>query len=104
MEDWEWAIEVAQHSTQQLRWGVDKHMLEELDDADLAEQIREYFRKRSGEIVSIGKVSKHFERKGNVKKINDVIWHVERTGDIEKVQPPLGPGKPTVYFKWAKTR
>jgi hypothetical protein len=104
MEDWEWAIELARHSTRQLKWGVDRHMLEELDDADLAEQIREYFRKRSGETISIGKVTKHFERKGNVKKVNDVIWHVERTGDIEKVQPPLGPGKPTVYFKWAKTR
>jgi hypothetical protein len=100
MADWEWAVELANHSTQQLKHGVDKHMLEDLDDADLAEHIRTYFRERSDRAISIGKVAKHFERKGTVRKLNEVIWHLEMTGDIVQVEMPPGPGRPTVYFRW----
>src|SRR5262249_40009521 len=111
IEDWEWAVELAKHSTEQLKRGVDKHMLEELDDADLAEQIRDYFRDREGSMISIGKVSKQFERKGNVKKLNEVIWHVVRTGDVvqltdEEVVQRVGvrAGRPTLYFTWNTRR
>jgi hypothetical protein len=111
MEDWEWAVELAKDSTQQLRRGVDRYMLEELDDADLAEQIREFFRRRVGQAISIGKVSKQFERKGNVKKVNDVIWHVVRTRDVvqlteEEMVERFGvrPGRPTIYFMWNARR
>jgi hypothetical protein len=63
VEDWEWAVEVAKHSTEQLRRGVDKYMLEELEQADLAERIRDYVRERKGQLVSIGQISKgHLEK------------------------------------------
>jgi hypothetical protein len=97
--DWEWAVEIAKHSTEQMKRSIDKHMLEELEDADLAEQIRDYFRARKSEVITIGTVCKHFERKANVRKLNEVIWHVEKTGDIVQVEMPPGPGKPTVYFR-----
>jgi hypothetical protein len=107
LEDWEWAVALARHSTEQLKRGVNKHMLEELEDADLADQIRDYFHDREGSMIPIGKVSKQFERKGNVKKVNDVIWHVVRTGDIiqlsdEEVVERIGvrAGRPTTYFTW----
>jgi hypothetical protein len=107
VEDWEWAVALAKHSTEQLKRGVSKHMLEELEDADLADQIRDYFRDRESSMIPIGKVAKQFERKGNVKKVNDVIWHVVRTGDIiqlsdEEVVQRIGvrAGRPTIYFTW----
>jgi hypothetical protein len=110
VEDWEWAVEIAKHSTEQLRRGVDKYMLEELEQADLAERIRDYVRERKGELVSIGQISKAMERKiGDVRKLNEVIWHVASTGDIihltkEEVEQLVGvrPGRPTTYFIWGR--
>jgi len=109
--DWEWAVALAKHSTEQLKRGVSKHMLEELEDADLAEQIRGYFYDREGSMIPIGKAFKQFERKGNVKKIESVFWHVVRTRDIiqltdEEVVQQLGvrAGRPTLYFTWNSRR
>jgi hypothetical protein len=102
MQDWNWAVAIAKRSTQQLKQGVDKHMLEELEDKELADLIRDYFRDRKNKVVSIGTISKHLESHGGVRKIQEVIWHVVRTGDIEQVEMPPGPGRPTVYFRWNK--
>ena len=112
VEDWEWAVEVVKHSTQQLRRGIDKHMIGELEQADLAERIRDYVRERKGQFVPIGEISKHFERKvDDVRKLNEVIWHVESTGDIVQVpkdvvqsQKMEWRGRPTTYFTWNEAK
>jgi hypothetical protein len=112
VEDWEWAVEVVKHSTQQLRRGIDKHMIGELEQADLAERIRDYVRERKGQFVPIGEISKHFERKvDDVRKLNEVIWHVESTGDIVVVpkdvvqsQKMEWRGRPTTYFTWNEAK
>ena len=108
VEDWEWAVEVVKHSTEQLRVGIDKHMLGRLEQADLAERIREYVRERRGQMVKIGDVKRTFERKvDDVRKLENVIWHVVGTGDViqlssEEVAERLGTraGRPTVWLTW----
>ncbi len=106
MEDWEWAIEVVKWSTEQLRRGVSKHAIEDMEQADLADSIRDFVRDRQDTLVPIGELCKHFERKANVRKFNEVLWHVVKTGDIveataEEVAAYKGTarGKPTIYFK-----
>jgi len=49
LEDLEWAIAVARHSAKQIAHGLQKHMLEDYEQADLVERIREEFR-RKGEL------------------------------------------------------
>jgi hypothetical protein len=106
MSDGEWAVAIANRSTQQLKQGVDRYMIEELEDKELAEIIREYFRARKGIAVPIGEATKHFENKGSFKQVNDAIWHVVRTNDVIQLdkQEDLGggPGRPTIYLTWRK--
>jgi hypothetical protein len=86
MEDWNWAVEIAKGSTQRLKQGVDKHMLEELEGAELADCVRDYARTHRGRCVTIGEFRKLLERKtGDIRKINEVIWHVAGTGDITQI-------------------
>jgi len=107
--DWEWAVELVKHSTEQLRAGLDKHMINTLEQADLAERIRDYVRVRKGQLVKIGEISRTFERKvDDVRKLNHVIWHVVETGDITVVSPEEGreilgvrAGRPTVWLTWS---
>jgi len=108
VEDWEWAVELVKYSVEELKDGIDKHMIGKIEQADLADRIRAYVRNRAGQYVTIGEISKAFERKvDDVRKLNEVIWHVEQTRDI--IQVPIEEvkagkqewrGKPTVYFKW----
>jgi hypothetical protein len=87
-------------------------MIGELEQADLAERIRDYVRERKGQFIPIGEISKHFERKiDDVRKLNEVIWHVESTGDIVQVpkdvvqsQKMEWRGRPTTYFTWNEKR
>jgi hypothetical protein len=111
MEDWEWAIEVVRWSTEQLRRGVSKHAIEDMEQADLADGIRDFVRERQDGLVPIGELCKHFERKANVRKINEVLWHVVKTCDIVEATPEevaaykgTARGKPTTYFKWNTKR
>ena len=107
--DWEWAVEVVKHSTEQLRIGLDKHMINKLEQADLAEKIRDYIRARRGQLVKIGDVKRTFERKvDDMRKLENVIWHVVEAGDVavvppEEVQEALGvrAGRPTTWFTWS---
>jgi hypothetical protein len=79
-------------------------MLEDFEQADLAERIREYCRERKGRLIPIGEITKAFERKiGDLRKLKEIIWHVESTGDIAQVEAPPGPGRPTIYFTWNKS-
>ena len=103
--DWEWAVGLANHSTQELKDGVDKHMSENLPDADLAECIREFGRSNKHRYIRLGELHKLLERKtGDVRKIDAVIWHVVKIGDLIEVPPEEARsdprGKPTTYFKW----
>lgn len=76
----------SRNGTPEGRRGLDKHMLEELEQADLADCIRNYCRERKGKLVRIGELTKASERKiGEVRKLKEVIWHVESTGDIVQV-------------------
>jgi len=109
MEDWDWAVELVRWSTEQLRQGVSRHAVEDMEQADLADGIREFVRQREDGLVPIGELCKHFERKANVRKINEVLWHVVKTGDILEAGPEevaaykgTARGKPTTYFKWNK--
>jgi hypothetical protein len=108
VSDWEWAVEVVKHSVEKLRSGINEHMTGKIEQADLAQRIRTYVKDRADEWVTIGEISKAFERKvDDVRKLNAVIWHVEKTGDIievplEEVRRVKGErrGKPTTYFRW----
>jgi hypothetical protein len=46
LQDLEWAIELARHSTRQLAHGLKEHMLEAYEEADLVKRIREEFERK----------------------------------------------------------
>jgi hypothetical protein len=75
VEDLEWSIEFARHSTKQLARGLAEHMLEEYEQADLVEHIREEFRRRG--VMTHGTIRKLCERKVNDhRKIDLAIDHL----------------------------
>ena len=99
LEDLDWAIKVARRSTSQIAQGLSKHMLEEFEQADLVEYIRELFRKL--EVVRIGQINKHCERKtGDYRKISTAINHLISCEEIVGVEDPGGPGRPTERWRW----
>jgi hypothetical protein len=105
MSDWEWAVAIAKRSTEQLKRGVELHMIEELEDRELADLIREYFRARKGYAMPIGEVSDYLvgKGKGKIKQAKEVLWHVVETGDViqlDKEQLGVRPGRPTTYLTW----
>ena len=83
-------------------------MLDELGQADLAEHIREEFRRRvirphegaEAGVLTIGQIHKHCERKTKIlKDIDQAIYQLLVCEDIVEVEKP-GPGKPTRRWKW----
>lgn len=101
VEDLEWAYEVVQYSTRQLVRGLDKHMLEEYEQADLVERIREEFRGKS--VLTVGQIRKLCERKVNdFRKIDQAIDHLLKCGDIVELDPSEGPGRPTKKWRWGR--
>jgi hypothetical protein len=99
VEDLEWAIEVVRHSTRQLVGGLDKHMLEDFEQADLVERIREEFRRKG--VQTVGQIRKLCERKtGDYRKIDQAIEHLLKCGDIVELDPSDGAGRPTKKWRW----
>jgi hypothetical protein len=102
--DLEWAIALARHSTTQLARGLDKHMLEEFEVADLVEHIREEFR-RKGELT-LGQIRKLCERKVNdFRKIDLAIDHLVKVEHIVELEEEEAKrGRPTRRWKWIGPR
>jgi hypothetical protein len=99
VDDIRWGIEVVQHSTKQLMRGLSKHMLDELEQADLVELIREKFRQFG--TMTVGAIRKLCERRTNDhRKIDQAIEHLEKSGDIALLDQSTGPGRPTTRWKW----
>jgi hypothetical protein len=74
-------------------------MLEEYEQADLVELIREEFRRKG--TLTQGKIRKLCERKtDDHRKIGHAIEHLEKCGDIEEVGPAQTPGRPTRRWQW----
>jgi hypothetical protein len=95
IEDWRWAEQVARHSINQLRRGLDKHGRDEMDQADLADRIRDYFRRKRR--LTVGQVHKHCERQAkDYRDIDRVIEHLEKCSDIRRKRGSEG-------MSWLKT-
>ncbi len=78
--------------------GLSKHMLDELEQADLVELIRERFRQHG--TLTLGAIHKLCERRTNDhRKISQAIEHLEKCGDIEKPEAPPGVGRPA-HGRW----
>jgi hypothetical protein len=108
-----WGIALARASTRFLMRGMDKHMLEELAQADLVEHIREEFRRRmvtpmpgaDRGVLTQGQIRKYCERKcKDHRQIDAAIYHMELCGDITELEDDGSVGRPTRRWKWAKTR
>jgi DNA replicative helicase MCM subunit Mcm2 (Cdc46/Mcm family) len=99
IEDLDWAIKVVRHSTAQIAHGLQKHMLEDYEQADLVEHIRELCRKKT--VVRLGEIRKHCERKtGDYRKIDAAIHHLVTCEEIIEAEAPEGPGRPTKRWRW----
>ena len=99
LDDLEWAIKVVRQSTAQIAHGLQKHMLEDYEQADLVEHIRELFRKKT--VVRLGQIPKHCERKtSDYRKIDAAIHHLATCEEIIEAEAPEGPGRPTKRWKW----
>jgi hypothetical protein len=98
IEDLKWSIALGRQSTTQLQRGVKKHMLDEMEQADLADFIRDLFR-RAGRVTH-GEIRKACERKTkDLRQIDLVIQHLVTTNEIAAYEYD-GPGKPTHRWKW----
>jgi hypothetical protein len=108
-----WAMELARGSTRYLMRGADKHMLEELAQADLVEYIRDEFRRRMVSpmpgadkgVLTLGQIHKFCERKcKDHRQIDAAIYHMEVCEDITELEDEGNPGRPTRRWKWARQR
>jgi hypothetical protein len=102
--DLEWGIALAELSTRTLKDGMDKFGLEDLTREDLADKLREAFRRRG--TMSVGEchqVCKH-KAGGDFKRVDEAIWHLDKVGDIEVVDQPMGggAGRPTTKYRWRR--
>jgi hypothetical protein len=99
VEDLDWAIAIAEHSTCQLEQGLSRHMLEEYERADLLDYVRQRWAQRGR--MTRGQVYKLCERKtGDRRKIDDVIYTLEEMGEIVRLDDGGGPGRPTTAWEW----
>jgi hypothetical protein len=104
VDDLEWGIGIARHSTTQLGLGVSKHMLDEMEQANLVELIREKFEKAGPNPVTLGQIHKLCERKTNDhRKIGYALDHLQTCGDIIRIEQSDGPGRPTDKWFWHAT-
>jgi hypothetical protein len=103
VEDLNWAVKVVRHSTTQITRGLQKHMLEDYEQADLVEHIREEFRRKSE--LRLGQIRKHCERKtGDYRKIDAAIYHLVACEEITELDVPEGPGRPTKRWRWVRAK
>jgi hypothetical protein len=99
VDDLDWAIKLARSSTVQIARGLQKHMLEDYEQADLVEHIREEFRRKTE--LRLGQIRKYCERKtGDYRKIDAAIHHLAACEEIVELDPPDGPGRPTKRWRW----
>jgi hypothetical protein len=97
--DLEWAIALARYSVKQLARGLDKHMLEELEQAELVEHIREEFHRRP--VLTHGQIRKLCERKVNdFRKIDVAIDHLVKVEQIVELDEASRAGRPTRRWQW----
>jgi hypothetical protein len=99
VEDLEWAYGVAEYSTKEIERGLQKHMLETLERADLLDHVRRTWRERRR--LTQGQVMKACERKtDDRRKILDVIQTLIDSGEIIELAQEYGPGRPTQTWEW----
>ena len=99
--DWRLGHAIAQQSMRQIQEGYQEHSLDEYEQADLVEHIRDEFRRKS--VLTIGQIHKLCERKtGDYRKIDRAIAHLATVGDITELQPSEGRGRPTTKWEWAR--
>jgi hypothetical protein len=101
VDDIVWGIEFARYSTAQLGRGMAKHMLEELEQAELIEHIRDLFRHNG--MMTHGEIRKLCERKTkDLRQIDQPIYQLETTEEITEVKHEGGPGRPTRRWQWER--
>ena len=117
--DFEWGIALAKQSTKFIQTGMTKHMLEEYEQADLVEHIREEFRHRvispmpkaPRGVLTQGQIRKYCERKcKDLRQIDAATYHLLITEEIIEVDINGVPiedatsvrtaGRPTHRYKW----
>jgi len=99
VEDLDWSIAIAEHSTTQIEAGLHKHMLETLERADLLDHVRRVWSERKR--MTLGQVMKACERKtDDRRKILDVIQTLVDAGEIVELASEYGPGRPTQTWLW----
>jgi hypothetical protein len=98
-EDYDWARKVSRKSCAQIAEGLQRHMLENFEQADLVELVREEFRKKTE--LRWGQIRKLLERKtGDYNKIERVIQHLQLTNEIHDVSVSGRAGRPTDRWRW----
>jgi hypothetical protein len=98
-EDYDWAMRVSRKSCAQMAEGLQRHMLENYEQADLVEHIRDEFRKKT--VLRWGQIRKHCERKtGDYNKIDRAMQHLISTEEIHLLPEEGGPGRPTHRYRW----
>jgi hypothetical protein len=98
VEDLKWSIALARQSLTQLQRGLNKHMLEEFEQADLADFIRDLFRRHRE--MKHGEIRKICECKTkDLRQIDWVIQHLITSEEITAFEYD-GPGRPTQRWKW----
>jgi hypothetical protein len=92
IEDVEWGVAVAKHSTEQLAWGLNKYQQEELTQAELVDHIRNAFISRAvvgdeeerWRVMTDGEIKAVCEKFTNdLRVIAPVIKHMIDVGDLE---------------------
>ena len=99
-EDYDWGMKIARKSCAQISHGLQVHMLEDYEEADLVEHIREEFRRKTE--LRWGQIRKYCERKtGDLRKIDRAMHHLISTEEIYPIRGDGGPGRPTERWRWA---
>ena len=99
--DWQLGHAIAKQSMKQIQQGYQEHSLEEFEQADLVEHIRDEFRRKT--VRTLGQIHKLCERKtGDYRKIDRAISHMVTVGDIIELDRADGPGRPTQKWEWAR--
>jgi hypothetical protein len=84
-------------------------MLEEYEQADLVEHIREEFRRRvlspmpnaDRGVLTQGQIRKYCERKcKDHRQIDAAIYHLELCEDVIRLDSEVRAGRPTLRWKW----
>jgi hypothetical protein len=99
IHDLEWAFQLVEYSTNQIKRGLDKHMLEQLEQAELADRLRNEFR-RNG-VLTNGQIRKFCGTKvKNFRDIEQTMDQLMKCGDIAELDRSQGPGRPTKRWEW----